>query len=166
MRGINKVIILGTLGKDPQVRQFPNSGLTASVSMATSEVWNDKNTGERQEKTEWHRVVFNGRQAEIAQQYLRKGSKLYVEGKLQTRSYTDQNGVERAITEIIVLSMQIIDSPTQQSPQPQQGQNHQQQQTNYQRQAPQQQYTQNGYQLNQGFVSHTSNDEPDDELPF
>lgn len=118
MRGINKVIILGTLGKDPQVRQFPNSGLTASVSMATSEVWNDKNTGERQEKTEWHRVVFNGRQAEIAQQYLRKGSKLYVEGKLQTRSYTDQNGVERAITEIIVLSMQIIDSPTQQSPQP------------------------------------------------
>lgn len=153
MRGINKVIILGTLGNDPQMKQFQNGSLIASVSMATSEVWTDKNTGERQEKTEWHRVVFNGKLAELAQQYLRKGSKLYVEGKLQTRKYHDNNGVEKVITEIIAISMTMVDNPNRQQA-PQQG--------NYQQQA-QPQYTQNGYPLNNGFAQNNPND---DDLPF
>lgn len=156
MRGINKVIILGTLGNDPQVKQFQNGGLVASVSMATSETWSDKNTGERQEKTEWHRVVFNGKLAELAQQYLRKGLKLYVEGKLQTRKYNDNNGIERVITEIIALSMTMIDSPNRQQA-PQQGY-----QAPPQNQA-QPQYTQNGYPLNNGFAKNNPND---DDLPF
>lgn len=152
MRGVNKVIIVGTLGNDPQMKQFQNGGLVASVSVATSEFWTDKNTGERQEKTEWHRVVFNGKLAELAQQYLHKGSKLYVEGKLQTRKYND-NGVEKVITEIIALSMTMVDSPNRQQA-PQQG--------NYQQQA-QPQYTQNGYPLNNGFAQNHPND---DDLPF
>lgn len=110
MAGVNKVIILGNLGNDPEVRYMPNGEPVANISIATSETWNDKNTGEKREKTEWHRVVAYRRTAEIIGQYTRKGSKLYVEGKLQTRKWTDQNGVDRYTTEIIADSVQLLDS--------------------------------------------------------
>jgi single-strand DNA-binding protein len=110
MAGVNKVIILGNLGNDPEVRYMPNGEPVANISIATSETWNDKNTGEKREKTEWHRVTAYRKTAEIIGQYTRKGSKLYVEGKLQTRKWTDQNGVERYTTEIIADSVQLLDS--------------------------------------------------------
>ena len=110
MAGVNKVIILGNLGNDPEVRYMPNGEPVANISIATSETWNDKNTGEKREKTEWHRVVAYRRTAEIIGQYTRKGSKLYVEGKLQTRKWTDKNGVDRYTTEIIADSVQLLDS--------------------------------------------------------
>ena len=110
MAGVNKAIILGNLGNDPEVRYMPNGELVANLSIATSETWNDKNTGEKREKTEWHRVVAYRRTAEIIGQYTRKGSKLYVEGKLQTRKWTDNNGVDRYTTEIIADSVQLLDS--------------------------------------------------------
>ena len=110
MAGVNKVIILGHLGNDPETRYLNNGDLVANLSIATSETWNDKNTGEKREKTEWHRVVAYRRTAEIIGQYTRKGSKLYVEGKLQTRKWTDNNGVDRYITEIIADSVQLLDS--------------------------------------------------------
>ena len=99
-RGINKVIIVGNLGADPDTKSMPSGNMVANFSVATSESWNDRDTGERQEKTEWHRVVFFGRLAEIADQYLRKGSQVYVEGKLQTRKWQDENGNDRWTTEI------------------------------------------------------------------
>lgn len=103
MRGVNKVILVGTLGRDPEVRFAANGNAIANLSVATSEVWNDRNTGERQEKTEWHRVVIFGKLAEIAQQYLRKGSQVYLEGKLQTRKWQDQNtGMDRYSTEVVL----------------------------------------------------------------
>ena len=110
MAGVNLVIILGNLGNDPEVRYMPNGEPVANLSIATSETWNDKNTGEKREKTEWHRVVAYRRTAEIIGQYTRKGSKLYVEGKLQTRKWTDNNGVDRYTTEIIADSVQLLDS--------------------------------------------------------
>ena len=110
MAGVNLVIILGNLGNDPEVRYMPNGEPVANISIATSETWSDKNTGEKREKTEWHRVTAYRRTAEIIGQYTRKGSKLYVEGKLQTRKWTDQNGVERYTTEIIADSVQLLDS--------------------------------------------------------
>ena len=110
MAGVNLVIILGNLGNDPEVRYMPNGEPVANISIATSETWNDKNTGEKREKTEWHRVTAYRRTAEIIGQYTRKGSKLYVEGKLQTRKWTDQNGVDRYTTEIIADSVQLLDS--------------------------------------------------------
>ena len=102
MKGVNKVIILGTLGKDPEVRFTPNGNPIANMSVATSEQWNDKASGERQEKTEWHRVVIFGKLAEIAGQYLRKGSQVYLEGKLQTRKWQDKNGQDQYATEIVL----------------------------------------------------------------
>ena len=99
-RGVNKVIIVGNLGADPDSKSMPSGNMVANFSVATSESWNDRDTGERQEKTEWHRVVFFGRLAEIADQYLRKGSQVYVEGKLQTRKWQDENGNDRWTTEI------------------------------------------------------------------
>ena len=102
MRGINKVILVGTLGRDPEVRYAANGNAIANLSVATSEQWNDKQTGQRQERTEWHRVVLFGKLAEIAAQYLRKGSQVYLEGKLQTRKWTDQNGMDRYTTEVVV----------------------------------------------------------------
>lgn len=110
MAGVNKAIILGNLGNDPEMRYMPNGEPVANISIATSETWNDKNTGEKREKTEWHRVVAYRRTAEIIGQYTRKGSKLYVEGKLQTRKWTDNNGVDRYTTEIIADSVQLLDS--------------------------------------------------------
>ena len=110
MRGVNKVILVGTLGKDPETKQFPNGGSITQFSIATSESWVDKASGERKEQTEWHRIVLNNRLGEIAQQYLRKGSKVYIEGSLRTRKWTDQNGQERYSTEIRGDQMQMLDS--------------------------------------------------------
>ena len=109
-RGVNKVILIGNLGQDPEIRYFPNGGAVCNVTIATSESWKDKQTGEQKELTEWHRVVFNNRLAEIAAEYLRKGSKVYVEGSLRTRKWTDQNGQERYTTEIRANEMQMLDS--------------------------------------------------------
>jgi len=102
MRGINKVILVGTLGADPDVKYAANGNAIANLSVATSEEWNDKNTGQKQQKTEWHRVTIFGKLAEIAGQYLRKGSQVYLEGKLQTRKWQDQNGQDRYTTEVVL----------------------------------------------------------------
>ena len=110
MAGINKVILVGNLGNDPDVRTMPNGELVANITVATSESRNDKNTGERREVTEWHRIVFYRRQAEVAGEYLRKGSKVYVEGRLRTRKWQDQNGQDRYTTEIIGDVLQMLDS--------------------------------------------------------
>lgn len=100
---VNKVILIGNLGRDPEVRTMQNGNPMVNLSLATSESWRDKNTGERREKTEWHRVViFDERLAEVAQKYLRKGSKIYIEGQLQTRKWTDQSGVEKYSTEVVL----------------------------------------------------------------
>ena len=101
-RGINKVILVGNVGQDPEVRYMPNGGAVANVTLATSESWMDKNSGQRQEKTEWHRIVFFGKLADVVSQYVKKGSKLYVEGKLQTRKWQDQSGNDKYTTEIVV----------------------------------------------------------------
>ena len=101
-RGVNKVILVGNLGNDPDVRFTPNGSAVANLSVATSESWTDKNTGQRQDRTEWHRIVIFGKLAEIAQQYLRKGAKVYIEGKLQTRKWQSQDGQDRYTTEIVV----------------------------------------------------------------
>lgn len=108
-RGVNKVILVGNAGNDPEFRVMPNGNGVANVSLATSEAWKDKTTGEQQEKTEWHRVIFFNRLAEIVEQYVKKGSKLYIEGRLQTRSW-EQDGVKRYTTEIVAAEMQMLDS--------------------------------------------------------
>jgi len=108
-RGVNKVILVGNAGNDPEFRVMPNGNGVANVSLATSETWKDKNTGDQQEKTEWHRVIFFNRLAEIVEQYVKKGSKLYIEGRLQTRSW-EQDGVKRYTTEIVASEMQMLDS--------------------------------------------------------
>jgi single-strand DNA-binding protein len=107
--GVNKVILIGNLGADPEVKYTPNGVPVANISLATSESWTDRN-GERQERTEWHRLVLWRKVAEIAGQYLKKGSKIYVEGRLQTRSWDDQSGQKRYTTEIDVRDMQMLDS--------------------------------------------------------
>ena len=112
-RGINKVILIGNLGQDPETRYMPNGNAVANVSVATSDSWKDRNTGEPQERTEWHRVVFFGKLAEIVGQYLKKGSKIYVEGRLQTRKWQGQDGQDRYTTEVVVDqrgTMQMLDS--------------------------------------------------------
>ncbi len=101
-RGVNKVILVGNLGQDPEVRFMPSGGAVANITVATSESWRDKNTGEQREKTEWHRVALFGKLAEVAGEYLRKGSQVYIEGQLQTRKWQDQNGQERFTTEVVV----------------------------------------------------------------
>lgn len=108
-RGINKVILVGNLGADPEVRYTPNNSPVVTVSIATSTAWRDKQSGEAQERTEWHRVVFFNRLAEIVSEYLRKGSKVYVEGSLRTRKWTDKSGAEKYTTEIIANEMQMLD---------------------------------------------------------
>ncbi len=110
MRGINKVIIIGNLGADPESRQFSNGGSVTNISVATSEQWTDKQSGEKREATEWHRVSLFNRLGEVAAQYLRKGSKVYIEGSLRTRKYQDQSGQDRYITEIRAEQMQMLDS--------------------------------------------------------
>jgi single-strand DNA-binding protein len=113
-RGVNKVILVGNLGNDPETRFFPDGGAVTNASIATSESWKDKQTGQMQERTEWHRVVFrdrgNFRLGQIAGEYLKKGSKVYVEGSLHTRKWQDKDGQDRYITEIVVNEMQMLDS--------------------------------------------------------
>ncbi|WP_415886115.1 single-stranded DNA-binding protein [Neptuniibacter sp. QD37_6] len=109
-RGVNKVILVGNLGGDPEVRYMPNGNAVTNVTIATSESWKDKQTGQQQERTEWHRVVFFNRLAEIAGEYMRKGGKVYVEGALRTRKWQDQSGQDRYTTEIVASEMQLLDS--------------------------------------------------------
>ncbi len=109
-RGVNKVILIGNLGADPEVRYMSNGGAVANVNLATTESWNDRQTGEKQERTEWHRLVFYRKLAEIAGEYMRKGSKIYVEGKLQTRKWQGQDGHDRYTTEVVVNEMEMLDS--------------------------------------------------------
>lgn len=110
-RGINKVILVGNLGADPETRYTTNGGAITTIKIATSESWKDKQTGENQERTEWHRVKFFGRLAEIAGEYLKKGRQVYVEGSLRTDKYTDKEGVERYTTDIIANEMQMLGGP-------------------------------------------------------
>ena len=109
-RGVNKVILVGNLGRDPEVRYSPNGQAVANVTIATSDSWKDKTSGEKQERTEWHRVVFFGRLAEIAGEYLKKGAQIYVEGRLQTRKWQDKDGNDRYTTEIVAAEMQMLGS--------------------------------------------------------
>tara|TARA_A100001035_G_scaffold134591_1_gene105936 strand:- start:3335 stop:3748 length:414 start_codon:yes stop_codon:yes gene_type:complete len=121
-RGINKVILVGNVGNDPECRESGNSPI-ANLSVATSETWKDKNTGEQQERTEWHRVVFFNRLAEVVRDYVKKGTKVYLEGRLQTRSY-EQDGVQKYSTEIVANEMQMLDSKNgsaSEAPQPKPG---------------------------------------------
>lgn len=108
-KGLCKVILIGNLGQDPEVRYMPQGGAVANLSIATSESWRDKTTGEMKEQTEWHRVVIYQRLAEIAGEYLRKGSKVYIEGKLKTRKWTDKEGIERYTTEVVANELQLLD---------------------------------------------------------
>ncbi len=125
-RGVNKVILIGNLGNDPETKCMPSGNAVTNITIATSESWKDKNSGQQQERTEWHRVVFFNRLAEIAGEYLRKGSKVYVEGQLRTRKWTDQQGVERYTTEIMAKELQMLDSRGDNPPAQQQQQNRQQ----------------------------------------
>ncbi len=122
MSGINKAIIVGNLGRDPEQRAMPNGGAVTNITVATSRSWKDKNTGEQKEQTTWHRIVFFNRLAEIAGQYLRKGSKVYIEGELRTRQY-DKDGQTHYATEIVANEMQMLDSRGTQGGQPAQQSN-------------------------------------------
>ncbi len=107
-RGVNKVILVGNLGADPETRYMPSGGAVTNIRLATADSWKDKNTGEKQERTEWHRVVFFNRLAEIAAEYLRKGSQVYIEGRIQTRKWQGQDGQDRYTTEIVANEMQML----------------------------------------------------------
>lgn len=167
-RGINKCILIGNLGTDPEVRFMPNGGAVANLTIATSEAWTDKATGEKKEQTEWHRLVIYQRLAEIAGEYLRKGSKIYIEGRLRTRKWQDQQGIERYTTEIIVSELQMLDG----APAPQQ--NRPQQQARPPQQPPQQgrRPPPAGYNgtMPQGGFNPAGGPQPpfpeDDEIPF
>ena len=108
MASINKVILIGNLGRDPETRTFPDGGTVCNVTLATTRSWKDKNSGDKVEETEWHRIVFRDRLAEIAAEYLRKGRQVYVEGRLKTRKYTDKDGVEKYATEIVATEMAML----------------------------------------------------------
>ncbi|WP_304639510.1 single-stranded DNA-binding protein [Pseudomonas sp.] len=161
-RGVNKVILIGNVGGDPEVRYLPNGNAVANVTLATSDSWKDKQTGQQQERTEWHRVVFFGRIAEVVGEYVRKGSKLYVEGRLQTREW-EKDGVKRYTTEIVVDmggQMQLLDGRPQggeqgMAPRPQQ------QRPASQQSAPQQQRP--AQQPQQAMPDY---DSFDDDIPF
>lgn len=156
-KGVNKVILVGNLGQDPEIRYLPAGGAVANITLATSESWRDKQTGETKEKTEWHRVVLFGKLAEVAGEYLRKGSQVYIEGKLATRKWTDQSGQDRYTTEIHVNvggTMQMIGGR-------QEGGTSNRPQQNQQSQQPQQQNAQSN--------QRGSNEPPmdfDDDIPF
>ncbi|GGD11988.1 single-stranded DNA-binding protein [Halopseudomonas salina] len=144
-RGVNKVILIGNVGGDPEVRYLPNGNAVANITLATSDSWKDKQTGQQQERTEWHRVVFFGRIAEVVGEYVRKGSKMYIEGRLQTREW-EKDGVKRYTTEIVVDiggQMQLLDGKPQggeqgMAPRPQQQRPAQQPAQRPAQQAPQQ----------------------------
>ena len=160
MRGVNKTITLGTLGADPEVKQFANGGSITTISVAVSEKWTDKQTGQLKENTEWLRIVFNNKLAEIAAQYLRKGSQVYVEGSLRTRKYQDQNGQDRYVTEIRADQMQMLGGN-----QNAQQNNHQQSQQAYAPQAQQPQ-TQQGYAHNPEPLPIPKAGVIDEDVPF
>jgi single-strand DNA-binding protein len=115
-RGVNKVLLIGNIGKDPDVKVTANGGTVVNLTLATSESWKDKQTGEAQEKTEWHRIVIFGKLAEIAAQYVTKGSKLFIEGSLQTRKWTNQEGKDQYTTEIVANEMQMLDGKSDAKP--------------------------------------------------
>ncbi len=178
-RGINKVILVGNLGQDPEVRYLQNGGAVANITLATSESWRDKQTGEQREKTEWHRVVLYGKLAEVAGEYLRKGSQVYIEGQLATRKWQDQNGQDRYTTQVEVKGyngvMQMLGGRTGNSQgQPQgapQRQNGQQGQPPTQPRPPAQQQGQPHYPpAAAGYNTQGGYDEPpmdfDDDIPF
>ncbi|NRB67499.1 MAG: single-stranded DNA-binding protein [Vibrio sp.] len=180
-RGVNKVILVGNLGSDPEVRYMPSGGAVANITIATSESWRDKATGEQREKTEWHRVSLFGKLAEVAGEYLRKGSQVYIEGQLQTRKWQDQNGQDRYTTEVVVQGfngvMQMLGgraqggSPGQSMGQPQQqgGWGQPQQPAMQQSQQAQQQYSQPQQQQSQNQSQPQYNEPPmdfDDDIPF
>lgn len=151
MRGVNKVILVGTLGKDVETKTFPNGGSLAQFSIATSESWTDKNTGERKEQTEWHRIVLQNKLGEIAQQYLHKGSKVYVEGSLRTRQWTDQDGQERYTTEVRGSNIQLLDSKGDNQQQNQGGNQQGYQNNNQQGYQQQKNQNRNNQQQNAGY---------------
>ncbi|WP_432323414.1 single-stranded DNA-binding protein [Yersinia enterocolitica] len=165
-RGVNKVILVGNLGQDPEVRYMPNGGAVASITIATSESWRDKSSGEKKEKTEWHRVVLFGKLAEVAGEYLRKGSQVYIEGALQTRKWQDQSGQDRYTTEVVVNvggTMQMLGGKQGDS-QGAQSQGRQQSGTQQNQQQWGQQYAQGQQQ-----AVHQSSEPPmdfDDDIPF
>lgn len=159
-RGVNKVILVGTLGQDPEVRYLPNGNAVTNLSLATSEAWTDKQTGQKVEKTEWHRVVLFGKVAEIAGEYLRKGSQCYIEGKLKTREW-EKDGIKRYSTEVHVDingTMQLLGG----RPDSQGGGQQQQRQPQQQRQQPRQQQRQAPQQSQQAAPP----DDFDDDIPF
>ena len=166
-RGVNKMILMGNLGQDPEVKYMPNGGAVANISVATSESWKDKATGEQKEKTEWHRVSIFGKLAEIAGEYLRKGSTVYIEGQLQTRKWQDQQGQDRYTTEIVVQGfngvMQMVGGKSQEGGQPQQHQQQQQQQGWGQPQQPQQAPMQ---QQQQAQPQYNNPGMADEDIPF
>lgn len=181
MRGVNKVILVGTLGADPDVKYAANGNAIANLSVATSEEWNDKNTGQKQQKTEWHRVSIFGKLAEISGQYLRKGSQVYLEGKLQTRKWQDQNGQDRYTTEVVLTgfngTMQMLGGGggQRQGQQSQAATSCQQPQHPNQNINPQtnQPYTPQEIQQQRGSNKHAAaapayapNDFDDDDVPF
>lgn len=179
-RGINKVIIVGNCGQDPETRYLPSGGAVTNMSLATSEAWKDKNTGEQQERTEWHKVVFFNRLGEIAGEYLKKGSKVYVEGSLRTRKWQGQDGSDRYTTEIVASEMQMLDSRggqegggggggyQQNRPQQNQGQQNQAQQNQGQMQNQGQQNQGQQQQQNQAPKQQAPQgmDSFDDDIPF
>ncbi|WP_136066454.1 single-stranded DNA-binding protein [Modicisalibacter radicis] len=184
-RGVNKVILIGNLGQDPEVRFTPSGTAVANLNLATTDTWTDRQSGQRQERTEWHRVVLFNKLAEIAQQYLKKGGKVYIEGRLQTRKWQDQNGQDKYSTEIVANDMQMLDSrgggdfPQQQPQQggyaPQGGQQggHANNAPPQQPQRPPQQPPAQGGQQgggqqggNYGAPQPGSFDDFDDEIPF
>ncbi|MEE8059102.1 MAG: single-stranded DNA-binding protein [Pseudomonadales bacterium] len=170
-RGVNKVILIGNCGADPEVKYMPNGNAVVNITLATSENWKDKNTGQQVDKTEWHRVVFFSRLAEIVGEYVRKGAKLYIEGRLQTRSW-EQDGVKRYATEIIANEMQMLDSRSNtqggsydnQSADMGQQQGNSNNQGGYQQ--PQQPQQQPATAQSQGQPAASSVDNFDDDIPF
>ncbi|MHC6801988.1 single-stranded DNA-binding protein [Vibrio antiquarius] len=174
-RGINKVILVGNLGNDPEIRYMPNGGAVANITIATSDSWRDKATGEQREKTEWHRVVLFGKLAEVAGEYLRKGSQVYIEGQLQTRKWQDQSGQDRYSTEVVVQGfngvMQMLGGRGQGGGAPMGGQQQQggwgqpQQPAQQQYNAPHQQQQQQAPQQPQQQYNEPPMDF-DDDIPF
>lgn len=161
-RGINKVILVGNVGTDPDVRYLPNGNAVTTLSIATSESWKDKTTGEKQDRTEWHRVVCFNRLGEIAGEYVRKGSKLYVEGSLRTRKWQDQQGQDRYTTEIIAADIQMLDSKGNSSSSG--GQYHYDDMPQTQQSAPS--YQNNRQQQQPSQAAQDAFDQLDDDIPF
>ena len=173
MRGVNKVILIGNVGQDPEVKHMPSGGAVTNISVATSESWKDKNTGQKQDRTEWHKVVFFNRLGEISGEYLRKGSKVYIEGSLRTRKWQAQDGTDRYSTEIVASELNIMDSKNDSNNQNQPQQQYRNQQQQYQSQQQTQQQYQQRQPQNHGFAHNGGHNQPqpnyddfDSDIPF